>query len=168
MPTRPGQGGGLRLERIEIEPPAGRMGDHGVGHALLADQAGESPGVDAGKPDDAARLQPLVEMAAGAEIGRAGDGGMQDDAARAGRGGQIDGLDVLVIRADVADVRKRERDDLTRIGGIGEDLLVAGHCGVEADLADRMAGGAETCAFQYGAVRQHQEGGGGGFRPTRA
>jgi hypothetical protein len=79
-----------------------------------------------------------------------------NDTPRAGRGGQIDGLDVLVIRADVADVRKRERDDLTRIGGIGEDLLVAGHCGVEADLADSMARRAEADAIQDRSVSQHQ------------
>ena len=53
------------------------------------------------------------------------------------------------------------------IGGIGEDLLVAGHGGVEADLADRLAGGAEADAFQHGAVGQHQQGGGLGLGPAR-
>ena len=81
---------------------------------------------------------------------------MQHHAARARRRREIDGLDVLVIGADIADMGKREGDDLPRIGRIGEDLLIAGHRGIEADLADRVAGRAEANAFQHGAVREHQ------------
>ena len=82
---------------------------------------------------------------------------MQDHAARAGRRRQVHRLDVLVVGADIADMREREGDDLPGIGGVGEDFLVAGHGGVEADLADRMAGGAEAEAFEHGAVGEHQE-----------
>ena len=56
----------------------------------------------------------------------------------------FDGLDVLLVGSDIADMGKREGDDLARIGGIGEDLLVPGHGGIEAHLADRMAGRAEA------------------------
>ena len=52
-----------------------------------------------------------------------------------------DSTSSLVI-AVVADLRARHRDDLTGIGRIGEDLLVAGHARVEHDLAGRFARGA--------------------------
>ena len=131
--------------------------DHGVGHALLADQRGQRAGVDAGEADDAARLQPVVEVARRAIVRRRGDVGVQDDAAGARRRRHVDRLDVVLVGADIADVREGEGDDLPGIGRIGEDLLVAGHRGVEADLADRVAGGAEAKAFQHGAVGQHQK-----------
>ena len=82
---------------------------------------------------------------------------VDDHATRARRRRHADGLDVLLVGADVADMREGEGDDLSRIGGIGQDLLVAGHRGVEAHLADRMAGGAEAEAFEHGAVGQHEE-----------
>ena len=83
--------------------------------------------------------------------------GAQDHAARARRRRHVHRLDVFVVGADIADMREGEGDELAGIGGIGEDLLIAGHRGVEADLADRMALGAEAKAFQHGAVGQHEE-----------
>ena len=50
------------------------------------------------------------------------------------------GFDVFVIGADNADMGKGEGHDLPGIGRIGENLLIAGHGGVEADLAHRAAG----------------------------
>ena len=80
---------------------------------------------------------------------------MQHDAARARRRREVDGLDVLLVGADIADVGKGESDDLPGIGRIGEDLLVAGHGGVEADFADGVAGRAEADAFEHGTVGKH-------------
>ena len=111
-------------------------------------------------------LEPLVEMQRRAVVRRLGDGGAQDDAARARRRRHVDGLDVFLVGADIADVREREGDDLSRIGRVGEDLLVAGHRGVEAHLADRVAGRAEAEAFEHGAVGEHQEGGGRRLGPA--
>ncbi len=54
-------------------------------------------------------------------------------------------------------MREGEGDELPGIGGIGQDLLIAGHGGIEADLADRVAFGAEAKAFQHGPVGKHQE-----------
>ena len=68
MPTRPGQCGGLGLERGNVEHAVGRMGDHGIGHALVADIGGERARIDAVEADDAAGLQPLVEMAGRAVV----------------------------------------------------------------------------------------------------
>ncbi len=139
-----GPGRRFFLERGKIEFAVGRVRDHGIGHALDADQRGQRAGVDAAKPDDAARLQPVVEVAGGAVVRRRRDGAVQDDAARARRRRHVDGLDVVLVGADIADMREGEGDDLPGIGGVGEDLLIAGHGGIEADLADRAAGGAQA------------------------
>ncbi len=66
-------------------------------------------------------------------------------------------LDVFAVGADVADVREGEGDDLPGVGGIGHHLLVAGHRGVEADLAHRGADVAETAAPDDGAVGQNED-----------
>ncbi len=130
------------------------MRDHCVGHALLADQRGERAGVDAGKADDAAGFEPVVEVARGAVVRRRGDVGVQDDAARPRRRRHVDGLDVVLVGADIADMGKGEGDDLPGVGRVGEDLLIAGHGGIEADLADGVTGGAEPMALQHGPVGQ--------------
>ena len=60
---------------------------------------------------------------------------------------------------------KREGDDLPGIGGIGQDLLIAGHGGVEADLADRVCRWRRSRSFQDGAVGEHEQGRGLGLGP---
>ena len=103
------------------------------------------------------RLEPGVEMPAGAPVRGLGDGGMQDDAAHARGGGGVDRLGVVVVDADIADMGEGEGDDLPGIGRVGQDLLIARHRRVEADLARRLAGGAEAEALQHGAVGQNQQ-----------
>ena len=144
MPTRPGHSRASRLSAARSNLPGRLVRDHRVRHALDADEARERAGVDAGEPDDAARLQPLVEVAGRAVVRRSADRGVQHDAARARGRRHVHGLDVVLVGADIADMREGEGDDLPGIGRIGEDLLVAGHGGVEADLAHRVAGGAEA------------------------
>ncbi len=78
------------------------------------------------------RIEPGIERLRRAPVRRLGDVGAQHDAARRRRRR----LDVVAIGADIADMREGEGDDLAGIGGIGDDLLIAGHAGVEADLAD--------------------------------
>ena len=141
------------------------MCDDRVRHALLADEGGERAGIEAGKPDDAAAFQPSVEVPRRAVVRRLRDRRMQHDAARTGRRREVDRLDIFVVGADISDVGKREGDDLPGIGGIGEDLLIAGHRCVEADLADGMAGVAEANAFEHGAVREHKQRGRFGVVP---
>jgi hypothetical protein len=142
----------LALERIEIECAGRLVRDHCVGHAVLADQRGERTGVEAGESDDAARFQPGIKMPRGAIVRRLGNGGMQDHASRAGRRRKVHRLDVVLVGADIADVRKGKGDDLPGIGWIGEDLLIAGHRGVETDFADGVTDGAEADTFQHRAV----------------
>ena len=49
-----------------------------------------------------------------------------------------------------------EGDELSGIGGIGEDLLVARMASVEDDLANRLPLGADCRAFEYVAAGQRQ------------
>jgi hypothetical protein len=128
-----------------------------VRHALLADEGGERARVDAGERDHTAPLQPLIEVAGGAVVGWIGDVGLEDRADSTGTRGRHEVFDVLVIGADVADMREGEGDDLAGIGGVGQYLLVAGERGVEADLADRAARGAEAAPFDDGPIGQHEQ-----------
>ena len=103
-----------------------------------------------------------------AKVRRLREVGAHDRADRGGRGGGIDDLDILVVDADDPDMRKGEGHDLRGVGRIGEDLLVAGHCGVEADLADRRADRADAEAFDHLAIGQHENACGDARPPARA
>ena len=70
-----------------------------------------------------------------------------DDAPAGGRGTLV----VVGGGAVVADVRVGEGDDLAGVAGVGEDLLVAGHGGVEDHLSEGRPGGAVRLAVE-GAV----------------
>jgi hypothetical protein len=69
------------------------------------------------------------------------------------------GLDVLVVRADIADVREGEADHLPGEGGIGHHLLVAGHCGVEAELGDLRPFGPESLAPDHPPIGKDESAG---------
>ena len=86
----------------------------------------------------------------------------EDRATRGGLGRPRHLLDVFDVGPDVADVGEGEGDDLGHVGGVREDLLVASHGGVEADLADGVADGADADALQDGPVRQGQHAGDAG------
>jgi hypothetical protein len=156
-PIRPDQAAACRFRSSTSNLPSGAVGDDGVRRALLADQRGQRAGVDAGQAMTPRRFSHWSRSCACAVVRRIGDVGLEDRADRAGasRRGQV--LDVLVIGADIADMRKGEGDDLAGIGGIGEDLLVAGQRRVEADFRDRFARGAEASALDDRAVGQHQQ-----------
>ena len=155
----PAPGLGFRLQHLDIEDALGIMGDHRVRHAVLADPGGQRARVDAAEADDAARLQPGVEMLGGAVVRRFGDVGLEDDADRAVAGRRRQILDIFVIGADIADMREGEGDDLAEIGGVGQDLLVAGQRRVEDNLGLDLAGGADALAFDDGAVGENEQGG---------
>ena len=53
-------------------------------------------------------------------------------------------------------MRKREGNNLARIGGIGENLLIASHGGVEANLADGGSYGAETLSREHRSIGQDE------------
>ncbi len=106
--------------------------------------ADEAARVDAGDRGHAARFEP-VEPAA-LRVGRvlAVVGVAHDHRAR------LDAVGLHRRRADavVADQRIGEGDDLARVAGIGDRLLVAGHRRVEDDLAQRVGRGTAQVAFE--------------------
>src|SRR3546814_7495643 len=59
-------------------------------------------------------------------------------------------------------MREGEGDDLAGIGRVGQDLLIAAHRGVEADLADPRDRCAQATPPEHRAVREDKGGGGAG------
>jgi hypothetical protein len=92
----------------------------------------------------AAPFQPSVEIMRGAVVRGGGDGGPQYAPADAGQSSQVRRLDVLVVNADVANMWKGEGNDLAGIRGIGQNLLIARHRGIETNLTDGAAFGAQA------------------------
>ena len=70
---------------------------------------------------------------------------------------RLDRLHILVVGADVADVREGEGDDLLGVGRVGHHFLVTGHRRVEAQLADRLALGPEPLPPDRPAVGEHHD-----------
>ena len=150
--ARPGGGGGYC--GVDVDPAVRGVDDNAVGRTGVADAPGERACVDAGDADQTAAGEPVIQPARCAEIGRPGRVHAQHEAAR----GRRIRLHILAIGADIADMRKCEGDDLPGIGRVGQDFLVAGRRGVEADLADRLAPGAEAPAPEHGAIGKDQGG----------
>ena len=144
--------------RVQVQRALGIVTDAAPGRPAVPDPAGQGPRVYAAQTDQPVALEPGIEMLGGAPVGRLGDVQPKHQPAREGRGG----LHVFPVGADIADMGKGEGDDLSGVGRIGQDLLVAGHRGVEADLADRLSRRADPEALEGRAVVQHQ---GAGAQP---
>ena len=98
-------------------------------------------------------------MTARAVVGGFGDGFLDNATHHASRCREVDGFDVVVVGADIADMRESEGHDLAGVGRIGENFLIAGHGGVETHLSHRLALGTHAKAFDHCAVGQHQKAG---------
>ena len=153
--ARPGPRAALQV--VDVEDTVRVMRDDGVGHAFLADQRRQGARIDAADRDNPAPFQPMVEVAPRAIARRPGNVGLENCANRAVTGGRAEVFDVFVVGADIADMRKREGDDLAGIGRIGQNLLIAGKRGVEADFGDDDSRRAEPAAFDQGPVGKHQQ-----------
>ncbi|MCY1508168.1 hypothetical protein D9M68_424690 [compost metagenome] len=128
--------------------------DAAVLRTLLAQDTGQTAGIDAGNGDGAVFLQVVrqglpVAPAAGEQRQVADDQAGGPDLVRLGvfRGG-----------AGVADVRIGQGDDLLGVGRIGKDFLVAGHGGVEHHFANGMAIGTDGLAAKDAAVSKGEYG----------
>ena len=143
----------FRNQRINVERAILAMRDHRVGRAQFPDAPRDGAGVDAGHADPAPIRQPLVERLGSAEVRRRGDGLGHHAAQRV----RVDGLDILGVRPHIADMREGEGDDLPGVAGVGHHFLVAGHRGVEAELANGLAFGAGTSPLKDGAIGQHND-----------
>ena len=113
------------------------VGDDAVRRAPVADAPGQPPRVD---PRDRRRCHGTLSQGSsdwvGAVIGGLGD---RRRAPRPRAAGVVVSMSSCV-GADIADMGKGEGDDLPGIGRIGQDFLIAGDRGVEADFADRRPG----------------------------
>src|SRR5262249_31059962 len=67
------------------------------------------------------------------------------------------GLFIGIVRAVVADLGIGENDDLTGVGRIGEDFLIAGDGGIKNDFAGALGGRANTLALEDAAVFQGEQ-----------
>jgi len=65
-------------------------------------------------------------------------------------------LFIFQIRADVADVRVGEADNLSRITWVGEDFLISGEAGVENDFAAAARDGARGAPVKEAPVFQRE------------
>lgn len=128
------------------------MAEEPRGRAAIANAPRQPAGIDAGNPDKPLTLEPAVEVRQGPKIRWIRDRRLQHDPARGG----VQSFDVVVIGSHVADMGEGERDDLAGVGGIGDDLLVARHGRVEANLSDRRAGAPDAVTPENGTVVQHQ------------
>ena len=153
--SRPSVGGAARAAASRS-----RLGGRaeGAGHRpVVAQVAGEAPGVHPGDPGHAVALQEGLEGARRAPVG----GGVGQVAHHHAAAVRPDGLVVGRVHPVVADVGIGEGDDLPGVRRVGDDLLVAGEHGVEHRLAGRDAvvgHGAEGLALEDGAVGQDEEG----------
>ena len=148
------------LQRRNIEGPVRAVLQGRVRRAAVADPAGQPAGIDARDARQIDARQPVVQMAVGPIVGRIGDIGPQH-AAQRGRG---DGLHIVDVRPHIADMREGEGDDLSGIGRVGQDFLVTGHRGVEADLPHPRHRSTQAAPPDQGAVGQGQNRGGAGRR----
>ena len=122
---------------------------HGAVHAEFF---GEGAGIDLADAGNAVLAEVGVEGELAAPV--ADDGGefADDEAAGLGPGG----LGVCGANSVVADLHGGHRDDLAEVGGVGEDLLVAGHRGVEHALAGDGRIGPEGEAAENGTVFERE------------
>jgi hypothetical protein len=66
---------------------------------------------------------------------------------------------IVKIRADIANVRIGEANDLAGVAGIGENFLITGEAGIENDFAAAARDGASRAAVKYAPVFQSESGG---------
>src|SRR5262245_40268845 len=90
----------------------------------------EGPCIDIGNSRNPRSAQILVERFARAPVGVGARELPHDEAF----GKYAARFYVLFVDAVISDERISHRDDLSAVGWIGEDLLIAGHCSVEDNL----------------------------------
>jgi hypothetical protein len=114
--------------------------------------AGQLAGIDALDGHDALAGQEVGQALLGTPVRR----GVTHVAHHEAAGEHRARLRIGAVHTVVADVRHRHGDDLARVRGVGQDLLVAGQRGVEADLAVGLTGRAARPAFEHGAVLERE------------
>ncbi len=122
--------------------------------ALLTQNARQAAGIDAGDGNNAVLAQVVIQRLLAAPVA-----GEQWQVADNQTGGlNRVGLDIFGSDTGITDVGIGQRHNLTRIGGIGEDLLVTGHGRVEHDLANTGTVGADGLTAKNAAVGECENG----------
>src|SRR5690606_33060481 len=134
--------------------------DDGVHDAPLADVADEPPGVHAGDADEAVAAHVGVEALLGVGVGGDLGEGADDEAGHHRAVGLGGGVEAAVV----PDVGVRHHHDLPVVAGVGQDLLVPAHRGVEAQLAARLPARSDGAAGDDGAVLESELGERAGVR----
>ncbi len=162
------------IEVLQARKLAGRF-DGGVnvdvtGHqrtalcTALAQQARQFSRIDSRNRQHTALCQPFRQGLARTPIARAARHVANNQASTP----DLRGLVILRCTAGVADVRIGQGDHLPCVGGVGQDFLIAGECGVEHHLADGKAERTDGITLEYGSVFERKDGGlGHGDRPCR-
>ena len=129
------------------------MRNNSIGRARCTDTARQSAGIDAGQADLAVCCHPFCKMLSAAEIARRSHVFAGDAANRC----FYAAFQILVIGADIADMRECEGDDLRGIAGIGHDLLIACDRSIEAHFAHCIATGSKAPAPDHRAIGQNAD-----------
>ena len=129
-----------------------RIADQGSHAAFIADDAGDGAGIHLAQAGHIAFLQQLRKRFGIAEVGGLVAVFTNHHAAQGGHAG----FAVLIVDAVVADEGVGHQHHLVGIAGIGHDLLIAHHRGIEHQLAQRIRFRAEADAHELSAVCQHQ------------
>ena len=124
--------------------------NNAVHNALASQLAGQTAGINAGQTDNLLRLEVLVERYLAAPVGRVFAHLAHDKAGNPA----FAGLVVVKVDAVVADERVGHGNDLTVVGRVGQNLLIACHAGVEYDLTDALSFVADCGTLEQSAVRQ--------------
>ena len=130
--------------------------EDGAADAAAAQDTDELAGVDALDAGNLVLSQKVVQgalLAPVAAVGRqfTNDQGGDPGAARF----EIDSVGAVVVDEGVG-----EGDDLSPIGGVGGYLLIAGHAGVEDQLAGGVGRGAESVTEEVFAALKREDGAG--------
>ena len=122
--------------------------DGGALGAFFAQNSRQAACIDVGNRHHAVALQ-VGRQALRRPPVAVDPGAVTDDQARSHRS-----LRFLIFRvtAGVADMRVGQGHDLTRVGGVGQDLLVTGHRRIENRFADGVPACPDTAAAKNAAV----------------
>ena len=146
----PGRRSGPLDERPGVEI-VGR--DRGTHRAVLPDPPRQLAGIDPFDPGDPGRFERLAQRTACAPRARTPSGLVHGEA----RHLDAPALRVLVVDAVVPLMRRRHRHDLSRIGGVGQDLLITGHPRVEDRFPEGLSRRAEPGAAEGRAVLEREQ-----------
>ena len=144
------EGAGAGDQIFDVKIAVGIMGQGCVRGALLPDRAGQAARVNAADTDAAALAQPFSQFLRRAPVRWFRRVPFDNHAL----GHRFGAFVIFGGDAGIADMREGESHDLTGIRGVGHDLLIAGHCGIETQFGHLGAGGAEPLSVKNRSISQ--------------